>query len=373
MQLTGMTWNHPRGFDPLVAVDEAAAHEGLGISVVWDRRSLQDFEHYPLEDLAKRYDLIVMDHPHVGDAIASGAIIPIEDLLDANAMAPLRADVLPVVWNSYVAEGKTWALPIDAATQVTVWRPGDLKKGPGSWKDLIDLAAAGRVLVPLRSPHVLMSLFSLMANLGKPFPETGDIDRVAVQNGLAQLRALAIHLPDRCYMMDPIEVHESLASGGTYDCAALIYGYSFYGIEGVRPHRLRFAEMPGPKGPAGTMLGGTGLAISRFGRDPAAAARYAARVAGAAWQVGVIAPAGGQPSSITAQTDLAGDARVNGFWRDTARTLEGAWVRPRTAGYVKLQEAGSQLVAACLRGEAGLEETVTALIAAFRPKATEAQ
>lgn len=37
--LKGMTWNHPRGYDPMVA--EAAAWEAeTGVSIAWDKRSL---------------------------------------------------------------------------------------------------------------------------------------------------------------------------------------------------------------------------------------------------------------------------------------------------------------------------------------------
>ena len=65
IRLKGMTWSHPRGFDPLVAC-AAAWREATGVEIVWDKRSLQDFESYPVEELARRYDLIVIDHPHVG-------------------------------------------------------------------------------------------------------------------------------------------------------------------------------------------------------------------------------------------------------------------------------------------------------------------
>ncbi len=366
MSLKGMTWDHPRGVDPLLAANRAAAEEGLAIEVTWDRRSLQDFEHYPLEDLARRYDLIVMDHPHVGDAIASGAIVAVEDLLAPDEIAALQADTLKVVWDSYVEDGRTWALPIDAATQVMIWRPGRLKGAPTSWEDLLSLARQGRVLLPLKSPHALMSLFSLMANLGCPFPQAGQPDVAMLRDALAHLAALAAHVPDVCYTLDPIAVHEALAAGGEADCAPLIYGYSYYGLDGVRPHRLRFADMSGPLGAAGTTLGGTGLAISRYGSDPKSAARIAARIAGADWQTRIVAPAGGQPSSLAAQRDDTVNVRVGGFWKDTARTLETAWVRPRHPRYVKFQEPGSNIVARYLRGDAGANETVRDLTEAFR-------
>lgn len=366
MQLKGMTWNHPRGYDPLVAANEAAKREGLGVEVAWDRRSLQDFEHFPLEELARRYDLIVMDHPHVGDAIASGAILPVETLYDRAVLDGLQADVLPVVWNSYVANGQTWALPIDAATQVTVWRSGVLERALESWSDLLDLARDGRVIMPLRSPHALMSLFSLMANAGHPFPENGEVDWTVLSESLALLSELAAHLPEASFVMDPIAVHERLAEGGEAVCAPLTYGYSYYGLADVRRHRLRFAEMPGPYGHGGTTLGGTGLSVSRLGRDPQAAARMALRIASGPWQAAVIAPAGGQPSSLRAQRDAQLDARVNGFWRDTTLTLASAAIRPRHAGYVHFQEQGSEIVAANLRGDVGVRETAEALISAYR-------
>lgn len=365
MQLAGMTWDHPRGYAPLVAA-EAAAEADPGVSVSWDRRSLQDFEHFPLLELARKYDLIVMDHPHVGDAIASGAIVPMEELLTRDRMRSLRHDCLPVVWNSYVAEGKTWALPVDAATQVLIWRPGRLDHPPATWDEVVDLAGQDRVLLPLRSPHALMCLFSLLANLGHPFPEAGDPDPHALDEALSLLTLVSRHISDRCWSMDPIEAHDALAKGGEQDLIPLAYGYSTYGIAGFSRNRLRFGEFPGPNGPQGTTLGGTGLAVSRLGRDPKIAAAYAANMAGLAWQRDIVAPAGGQPSSLGAQTDRDVDARFNGFWSDTERTLADAWVRPRHAGYVGFQESASALVSEALRGTRTSRETAQALTSEFR-------
>ena len=62
-----MTWNHPRGLDPLVA-HARMWEQSRGVSVDWDARSLEDFEAFPLDELAGKYDLMVIDHPHVGMA-----------------------------------------------------------------------------------------------------------------------------------------------------------------------------------------------------------------------------------------------------------------------------------------------------------------
>lgn len=365
MHLTGMTWDHPRGIDPLLAAASAAAADP-GVTVAWDRRSLQDFEQYPLDDLARHYDLIVMDHPHIGDAIAAGAVVPIEELLPPDRLATLRADCLPVIWDGYVVDGRTWALPVDAATQVQIWRPGRLDRAPAAWEETLVLARQGRVLLPLRSPHALLSLFAILANLGHPFPEDGRADPADMAGALDLLGSLARAVPAACRSMDPIAAHEALAEGGDADVVALAYGYSTYGLAGFRPHRLRFAEFAGPRGAAGTTLGGTGIAVSRHCTDPSRAAAYAANMAGVFWQREIVAPAGGQPSSLAAQRDPCVDARFNGFWSDTARTLQSAWVRPRHAGYVALQAEGSDLVMACLSGEVAADVTATALMAAYR-------
>ena len=363
--LKGMTWDHPRGYDPLIAVGPAALKDP-GVTVEWDRRSLQDFEHFPLEDLARTYDVIIMDHPHIGDAIASEAVIPMEELLSPERLAALRDDCLAVVWNSYVVNDRTWALPVDAATQVLVWRPGRLDKAPASWDAVLDLARQGRVLLPLRSPHTLMFLYTLMANMGRPFPETGDPDRTVMAEALRKMTQMAALVPAACRTMDPIGAHEALAAGGDHDVIALAYGYSTYGIDGFRPHRLRFAEFPGPNGPRGTTLGGTGLAVSRFGKNPELASAYAANVASQAWQRQIVAPAGGQPSSLGAERDASVDAHFNGFWSGTAQTLSTAWIRPRHTGYVGFQEGASDLVLACIEGKLGTDACIDAISQAFR-------
>lgn len=74
-KLTGMTWSHPRG--PMVACSAIWAGK-TGITIEWDKRSLQDFESFPVEELARAYDLIVIDHPHVGQITHEGCLEPLD-------------------------------------------------------------------------------------------------------------------------------------------------------------------------------------------------------------------------------------------------------------------------------------------------------
>ena len=65
IELKGMTWSHPRGYDPMVATAKARA-EQTGVAIHWDKRSLQDFETFPVEELALKYYLIFKFYTLVG-------------------------------------------------------------------------------------------------------------------------------------------------------------------------------------------------------------------------------------------------------------------------------------------------------------------
>ncbi len=154
--LKGMTWNHPRGYDPMVACARLW-QEQTGVAVSWDKRSLQDFETYPVEELARAYDLIVIDHPHVGQITRETCLAPLDRPEKAAEADALRAGSLGASFPSYTWKGRQWALPIDAAAQVQAFRPDLLAAPPARWDEVMELARRGLVLLPLRAPHSLMS------------------------------------------------------------------------------------------------------------------------------------------------------------------------------------------------------------------------
>ncbi|MFY9511985.1 MAG: carbohydrate ABC transporter substrate-binding protein, partial [Rubrivivax sp.] len=117
-RLRGMTWDHPRGVDPLVAC-ATLWQQRSGVAIDWERRSLQDFESFPVDELARRYDLIVIDHPHVGQVMRENCLRP----FDGAGLAGIADGSVGASYNSYHWQGRQWALPIDAATQVQAWRP----------------------------------------------------------------------------------------------------------------------------------------------------------------------------------------------------------------------------------------------------------
>ena len=364
--LRGMTWDHPRGYLPLDGCS-AAWKERTGVNVTWDRRSLQDFESYPVEDLARRYDLIIIDHPHVGQICDEGCLLPLSDpRLQALAGASVGAS-----YPSYFWRGQQWAVPVDAASQVQAWSPDRMPRAAADWEEVLELAREGRVTLPLRAPHALMCLFTLVAQMGRPANENGPdlFDRDVAGEAVERLRTLMRLVDPACREQDPIAAFDAMAQPGSkVACAPLIFGYVNYAWQGFRTARLRFADIPliDGRGPAGAVLGGTGLAISARTVHAREALEFALWCAEPATQAGVYAMAGGQPAHPAAWesgevNDAAGD-----FYRATRKTLEGAWVRPRHNGYMPFQDAGSRRLLDGLVANEGAAKIVAALNAMYR-------
>ncbi len=369
--LKGMTWSHPRGYDPIVACS-ALWKERSGVEIAWDKRSLQDFESFPVEELARAYDLIVIDHPHVGQITAENCLAPLDVTGREAERAALAAASVGQSYPSYLWQGRQWAFPIDAATQVQAFRPDALDAAPTTWTDMLALARQGKVLLPLRPPHSLMCFYTLAANLGRPCAVDGPgdlIDREAGMRVWDMLAEIATLVDPACLLMDPIAVSERMAEPGSpFHCAPLIYGYVSYAIDGFRPHRLGFADIPaaGAAGPVGSALGGTGIAVSAFSRARDAAIDFAYWIASAEVQRGPYAAAGGQPGHAAAWEDGGVNAATGGFYRETRRTLEGAWVRPRHDGYMAFQQAASDSINEGLTGRHAAGRVVDDLNRLFR-------
>lgn len=359
IRLKGMTWSHPRGYDPMIACSRLWA-EKTGVQIDWDKRSLQDFESYPVEDLARSYDLIVIDHPHVGEITAQNCLIPLDRHGTGEAREKLAAGSVGGSYESYEWEGHQWAFPIDAAAQVQAWRPDRIETAPVRLDEVMDLAVDGKVMIPMRPPHSLMTFYTLAANLGTPCATEGPGDLISPDDGIRiyeMIAGLMRHVPDACYAMDPIAVFERVCEADSdIACVPFIYGYVNYGIAGFRPNRLAFADIPdaGGKGPVGSALGGTGIAVSAFSDHIAEAAEFACWIAGGEVQRAPFAAAGGQPGHADGWNDETVNTATNDFYRNTRRTLDNAWIRPRHKGYMAFQAAASErLNEGLLAGETG--------------------
>jgi multiple sugar transport system substrate-binding protein len=363
--LRGMTWSDPRGYDPVVAAAEVFSTLHPGVQIQWEKRSLQGFESTPVDELAANFDLMVIDHPHVGSVVAENCLLPIDRHSDADSLLRLEGETVGKSFASYRLAGYQWALPIDVATQVQAIRP-DLQDRPATnWADVIAAARDGAVLWPLRPPHVLMSFFTLAANLGDPCAVTKGplVDRKTGLAVLAALQALADLVDPACLTMDPIAALNALSESRTHSLVPLTYLYAPYARAGYRTNCIAFHDLPalGTGGPIGSALGGTGIAISARTAHPELCTHFALWLASADVQRGLYASHNGQPGNARAWGDDTVNAAVGNSYVQTRLTHEAAWLRPRHLGYMGFQEEGSHILLEAITGRVQHEAALDAL------------
>lgn len=364
-----MTWDHSRGYDPMVSTSKVFSETHPGVSISWEKRSLQAFADRPIEEMANSYDLMVIDHPHVGEVARSGLLMALDGTGHDNDLEALAAQSVGASHPSYEFDGHQWALAIDAATPVAAYRPDRIETPPKEWREVVSLARQGKVAFALVPINALMVFMGLARNMEAPVAEGETlVDREIGREVLGMLGEIVSMLDPRCLTLDPIGIYEWMgrtADGPSY--SPFGYGYTNYSRDGYCRFPLVFSDAPGiaGNGPRGTVIGGTGIAVSASSPHRDLAVDYAFWVAGAECQAGLFFDAGGQPGNAVAWESEHCNAASRDFFRNTRDTLETAWLRPRYDGYMRFQDSGGDIVHAFLRGEATAEVTLDALQAAY--------
>lgn len=358
----GLTWDHPRGRVWLEAA--SVLWRERGIDVTWDAQPLEGFEAHPIDDLADRYDLIVLDHPHVGDALATGSLQSIESVLGAGDPLFSTGYVGPTL-ASYQNAGETWALPIDAATQVSARDARVVAEAPETWGDVAALAGHQPVALSLAGPHALISLFSVAAALGAPPVDAPGAswvpDRVALE-ALDLLRAVHAHARPEYAELNPIGLLERVGSDDPLAYVPLVFGYVNYSLpDRVIPVAFGAAPAATPGGTPGSTIGGTSVAISRRADITDSLRAYLRWLVAPATQRRIVPEFAGQPAASAAWSDAEVDTAAARFYSATRSTIETSVVRPRYAGFPESQLTGSAIVRAALAAELSPSDAVSAL------------
>jgi multiple sugar transport system substrate-binding protein len=352
MILRGMTWNHTRGYLPMIATAQRFHELHPHVTIQWSIRSLQAFADQPLATLAESFDLLVIDHPSIGAAAEGRLLLPLDSLLDAEFLAQQAALSVGASHRSYAHAGRQWALAIDAATPVSGWRPDLLGHAgasvPQNWEGLLGLAKRGLVVVPGLAIDSLMHLYMLCSAAGEEPFQYGDrfVSQDAGVRALQMLRELLSFCDPACFERNPIQTWEMLASGDKAAYCPFAYGYSNYSRRGYARHVLEVGGLPrfDQQNELRSVLGGAGLAISKRCAIPDIAADYARMVAGGECQATLYFDAGGQPGHRSAWLNKETNRRVNGFFEKTLSTLDKALLRPRFNGYLVFQDSAAPLV-----------------------------
>ena len=356
VKLRGMTWDHRRAIDPLTHTMPLFQQRHPDIDIEWSARPLAGFEFTSVDALAEDYDLIILDHPFMGAVAASGSLAPLNEIDGLS-----REQFVGPSLDTYRMKGSLWALPVDAACQVAVSRPDLMStlgsEAPKSWTELIALGAKARrksmrLAIGLAGVHSLMTFFTLMANLGTPCATAQEepfADRHTARAVFGLMRELLEFCPPEVFGWNSIRLHDEMVARDDLVFCPAVYCYATY-AEADQRRPLRFHDLPGPTGPSGSTIGGTGLAISAKCKHRQAAFDYL-RFAAELTTQHAFAEHHGQPARREPWLDEAINARFGGCYRDTLATMEGCWIRPRYDGYLAFQEKAGELVEAHLRGD----------------------
>ncbi len=364
IRLSGMTWDHPRGYAPLEKAAALYRRRRPDVEITWTRRSLQAFADRPLSLMTKDFDLLVIDHPHVGEAERDRSLQPLNDPARQSELDEFAARSVGPSFESYVYKGSLWALPIDAAAQVSCRRPDLLPEPPRTWDQVIALAEQKRVIMPLKPIDAMASFCTLSANIGRPLADDRSklLDRDAARDVFEALFAVAAHLEPFCLDANPIEVLERMTGEDRFQYCPLLYGYNSYSRPET-PKGVAFGDIPtlGPNGPCGSMIGGAGLAVSANCRHKDAAMDFAFWVMSGKSQSGFYFDAMGQPGHLDAWESDRTNGLSRNFFRNTLKTMEKSWLRPRYDGFLGFIDKGGALVNACLRGQKKVDDVLVEL------------
>ena len=378
--LRGMTWKHDRGLAPMLATAARWSQTHPDVRIEWEARSLQGFADHPIRDLAEEFDLLVLDHPFMGTVARGGYLVPLDNHISAEVLSNLRSESVGASHESYFYQGHQWALAIDAAAQVAGYRPDLLAaagmKVPATWDEVSELARIrnGFVTTPLLPVDSFCSFLTLCTSFGEtPFAAGAQkvIGKDTGESALHQLKGLGEYAITEARGMNPIAVWEKMSTTDEIAYCPIAFGYSNYARPGYRRAPIHFTNIPSrpPRGPAGSVLGGAGLAISARCKELSAAVDYAVWLASAECQKTIYVYSGGQPGNRNAWIDPAINEISNHFFEATLPTLEQAFLRPRFAGFVEFQSQASFLISGFLQGKHSSTFTLNSLDECFR-KAT---
>ena len=376
VELTGMTWAHSRGYSPIVAVTQRYEELHPNVRITWEKRSLADFENQPVNQLAERYDFLVIDHPWTGFGLASGVVLPLEGLLPRAFLQDQAAHSAGRSYESYTIAGHQLALPIDAATPIAVYRPDVMERldtpVPTTWEELLTVAGKGHTILAAAPLYTLLDFFMFCATIAggedRLYLEEEIAPREIAEEALERQRELTSLCPELIFRINPIEVHE-LMSGDSeeYGYCPFVFGYVNYFRPGYSRHVLKAANVVAfQDGLLKTTLGGTGLALSSRCRHLTEATDFMQYALSEDIQKTLYFDAGGQPGYSTAWADPAVNRRSNGFFENTWETICQASMRPRYNGYMELQDHGGEIVREYLKTGRDLTGTLEKLNVLYR-------
>ncbi len=354
--LKGITWGHSRGITPLLAYAQRFQEKYPEVEVSWKKRTLQEFADYPIEKLVDTYDLLIIDHPWVGCAHATGCVLPLDEYLSKEYLEDQLQHSVARSHESYFYGGHQWALAIDAAAPVSSCRKDLLEQSgegvPQTWEELLALAKKGKVAAPAIPIDLLMNFYMFCQAHGtEPFTSKDEvIDEETGLKALDTMKEFYSLLDKRMFSKNPIAVAEVMSSTDDFWYCPFAYGYSNYSRLGYARSLLHYGELVTFNGqPLRSTVGGTGLAISERCQHQDWAVKFVEEVVSGEIQSTFYVEHGGQPGHRKAWESAAANALTNNFFKNTIKTLDQSYMRPRYNNYLHFQDHAGDPIQEYLR------------------------
>ena len=370
--LKGIAWDHPRGFDPMVATAKEFANRYPEVEIVWDKRPLQAFADRPIENMAFEYDLMVIDHPHVGEASRKNLLLELDSFNEfKDKIDILSKNSVGLSYQSYHFNNHQYALAIDAAAPVAAYKIGALDELPFTFEQVLSLAEKSLVIWPAKPVDAISCFNTIAANIGHAINSTEHefIDRGIGITILKMMKKLSSLVPKDCLEMNPINALDYMSSNNDKVYCPLLYGYSNYSRKNFRDGLIKFTNIPSfdenINNCKGAQIGGTGLAISKETKNIEIALDYVFWVASEECQKTLYYYSGGQPGHIKAWKDKNINNDCNNFFINTLKTLENAWLRPRFDGYMYFQDIAGTIIHDYLKNDKQADITIDKIIMEF--------
>lgn len=344
--LKGITWGHSRGLTPLLAYAQRFSELYPQVEVHWNKRTLQEFADFPIEQLTAHYDLLIIDHPWVGCAAATQCVLPLERYLSEPYLRDQQKSSVGGSHQSYRYNGHQWALAIDAATPVASYRADLFQKNnvpvPSTWEEVMALAKDGKVAVPAIPIDLLMNFYTFCLAHGKePFQNEEEV--IDTETGLQTLHTMQEFyslVNKKMFGYNPIAIAEAMTKGDEFWYCPFAYGYSNYSRKGYAKHLLQYTDVVSFNGEKlRTTIGGTGLAVSAYSHHKEWALRFAKEMVSPECQATFYVQHGGQPGHLSAWKDEAANQLCHNYFSNVLPAMERGYIRPRYNGYLHFQDA----------------------------------
>ena len=345
-QLKGVTWQNPRGYDPLVVGSSLWQIDYSDVDVLWEQLPWYRFEEEVLRSLQSnegKYDLIMFDHPWTGKLASEGWLIPWEDLVDTCYLKDLSQRVVPPSTESYYLYERHWALPLDGACHAGLYRQDlcETDELPHTWEEIKAWAEAHLrsgdfypLVLNLEGVLGCCLFLSMMAGLGHPaFEEEEQIrcDSECTRYVLSLLRELIPYTPPGSTHWGPWDIYEAMTTRDDIAFSPSIFAYANYFQDAPRQSALRLCRVPDfQSGGCGRpILGGVGLGIASSTAHPQLAASLSQFLMKDSVQLLVFTLHNGQPATCSSWNDPKVNNDTHGFYSQLAKNMETAYTRPR--------------------------------------------